>query len=390
MNSFVFDRRFGARLAICICLLIPLVLAIVFYVTTDTEDYAIKNTIALTVTDSRGGVNELTEQSDFDLYSKITEGATEVTKDFKFSKENPYTVCFTDSNKDKITYTLYMSANEAGKAEAVYIDAEGKCYLVDENVAQQLIKRPEFSDLNNLQIIPVATFKGLGEGIVIEPTQCNWTYRAFDGNLKKITKKNTPSDKTVFFNPEDEGSIVISFDNTPDSIKLRILKGNEPIFDDDYSKLADVENTVLKYSNDTPLSLEVEAVWNESYVEKRNFCGTITYNADLFYDVAPEYYSVDFAKGGIPGGDFTVVRIKNFNDGDTLTMKNELGIDEKVIVYDYAPYEGVPGTKPEFNKLVFIPCKAGIKADTYTLDFTTGTGRTGTAKVKIKSADDYS
>ena len=111
----------------------------------------------------------------------------------------------------------------------------------------------------------------------------------------------------------------------------------------------------------------ITAEWYE--IEGADHFGNATYHLDLLYDVEPEYRMVNKT---LPTGEFTVLNIKNFNDGEMLGVSGELGLPESMKVYDYKDI-----------KIALIPLSSVLEPKDYNLKLTTELGQTGSAKINV-------
>jgi hypothetical protein len=66
--------------------------------------------------------------------------------------------------------------------------------------------------------------------------------------------------------------------------------------------------------NDAYYNLEIKAEWEKS--DSRGYYGEVVYKAKLLYDVAPTYELI--YRGNVSKGDFTIIKMQNFNMSDTL------------------------------------------------------------------------
>ncbi len=356
---------------ICIALFIPLAVALIYGINVDPNSVTANNLKQLSV--SQGSLNfAFADEASFDLYSSITDNAREIDSSFRdFALEKPYKVTFTESNNTPITYTLYMTANSD---DCVYVSPDGKYYMMAPEVAENLIVREEFSSLNDLKTLPIATVGGFGSGLTVQPDSYTWTYTALDGSMPTVSSSDKANNPTVKFDGSDAGALRINFDKKPDSLHLNITdKDGSIVFDDKYENLS-VSNRIL-YNSDTKLTLKAVAQWYE--IDGAEFYGEASYTLNLLYDVAPTYKVVD--AGGVAAGDFTVLRMSDFNDGELLYVDSQTGLPEKLSVYDAG----------DELKIAFLPMASTLKEGTYTLNLRTESGHETNVDVKIKESGEF-
>ncbi len=369
-NVSFFKTNKTARAVVCLLLFVPLVIAIISGVFTDPNSVTANSLEHITVTASKTGhVFEFSDSHTLELYSSVSHNARKIDGTFRdFSLETPYSVTFRENTGDPITYEFYMTTN---KDDCVYVSPAGEYFMMAAEIAEKLIVREEFSSLNDLMPLPAISVSGFIDGVSLEPDSYEWTYTALDGTLATVKNTSKAKNPVIKFDNSDEGFLSVGFDKTPDSLKLTLKNGASIVFDDKYENFSTVKNT--SYTSDTPLSLTVVAEWYE--IEGAEFYGSATYTADLLYDVAPSYRIVD--ANGVYAGDFTVLRMSDFNDGEKLTIINDLGIPEQTNVYDIDE-EGI--------KIAFIPFSPDAAVGEHTLTLKTESGHTSEVTAKVKSA----
>ena len=361
-------RASTSSVLICIALFIPLLIAVIYGLGVDPNSVAANNLQNLTIT--YGEYNfRYEDQNTLSLYSSISDNAREIDGTFRdFSLETPYKVTYTEGNGTPITYTLYMSKNAD---DCVYVSPDGKYYMMDESIAGQLVIREEFSSLNELKSLPVASIKGFGDSVVIQPDSYTWTYTALDNSMPSLSGNGSADNPLVKFDGTSPASLELFFDKQPDSVTLKITDENGTVaFDDKYENLSASNRMV--YDGDTKLALSITAQWYE--IDSADCFGQAVYTVPLLYDLAPSYVVVDSI--GVIAGDFTVLRITDFNDGEKLKVENDIGIPEEINVYDYK--DGI--------KIAFIPMNCDLEKGTYTLNLKTESGHEKSVKVKVSRA----
>lgn len=354
---------------VCIALFIPLVIGVIYGLNVDPNSVTAQNLKKLSV--SYGDYNfTFEDEATMDLYTSISQNATEIDASFRnFDEETPYEVTFTESNGTPITYKLYMSTNSD---DCVYVSPDGKYYMMNTAVAQKLIVREEFSSLNEFKSLPVATLSAFGKQITLQPDTYSWTYTALDNSKPSLSGKGKYDNPLMKFDNSVNGFLRMNFDKAPDSLVLKITDGNDEIFNGKYEQLAN--SSIIAYNSDTSLTLTATAQWYE--IEGAEYYGEATYTVPLLYDIAPSYRVVD--ANGLPAGDFTVLRISDFNDGEKLTVVNDIGLPEQMNVYDYDKENNV--------KIAFVPLKSDLAVGSYNLVLKTESGHEQIVEVKVRSA----
>ncbi len=373
-----FASNTTARAIVCALLFIPLIIAIIYGINVDPDAVNASSLVKVSVASSENGiVFEFSDKASLDIYSSMTEDARKIDEKFRdFKSEKPYTVTYTENTGDPIVYTLYMTKNSD---DCVYVAPGGKYFMMSEEAAGKLIVREEFSGLNEFKSLPSATISGFGEGVPAIPNSYEWTYTALDGTKTSVKGTAATENPKVKFDDTEAGFLTIEFDNAPDSLVLTVTDGGNVVFNDKYENLSAANK--ISFTSDKPLLLTATAEWYE--IEGAEYYGKASYSVDLLYDVAPTYKIVD--ENGVPAGDFTVLRMSDFNDGEQLTIINDLGIPEKVNVYDI---EVEDETYPV--KIAFIPFSPDSEVGEHTLTLRTDSGHEKTVIAKVRSNKEYS
>lgn len=369
MSQKFFKKNTSLRFGLCLFLILPLIIAVVFALMTDPDVVNTNSLHTVEITPPGGNTYVFDDESILDLYSSVFDGAKEIEESFRdFSLEEPYTISFNESNAEPIVYKFYASEDAE---DCVYVSPAGKYYLVAASVAEKIIKRDEFASIDTERLLPSLTISALEKDMAINPTSFSWTYTALDGSVYTIKEKAKEGNPVIKFDDSDEGRITMAFDKQPDSLVLEIKNGENVLFNDKYEKLAAATNLV--FDHDQKLTMKVAAEWYE--IEGAEHFGKAEYNLELLYDVAPEYRLVNLS---LPTGEFTVLNIKNFNDGELLKVESDIGLPEEMHVYDYKDI-----------KIALIPLASTLEAKEYPIKLTTELGQTSTVKMTVSRREEY-
>lgn len=369
MSQKFFKKNNSLRFALCLVLFLPLIVAVVFAFVTDPDVVTVNNLRTVEITPPGGNTYVFDDERVLDLYSSVSDGAKEIEESFRdFSKEEPYTISFNENNAEPIVYKFYASENAE---DCVYVSPAGKYYLVPAEVAEKIIKRDEFSSIDTDRLLPSLTISALEKDIAVNPASFSWTYTALDGLVYTIRDEAKSANPVIKFDDSDEGRITMAFDKQPDSLTLEIKNGENVLFNDKYENLSGATNLV--FDHDQKLTLKAVAEWYE--IEGAEHFGKAEYNLDLLYDIAPEYRLVNIS---LPTGEFTVLNIKNFNDGELLKVESELGLPEEMHVYDYKDI-----------KIALLPLNSTLEAKEYPIKLTTELGQTSTVKMTVSRREEY-
>lgn len=372
MKHNFFNKNTSLRITISLLLFIPLVVAIVFALRVDPNTVVVNNLNTVTVSTPQGSSYTFDDEAVLDVYSSIPDNAKEIAKDFRdFSSEEPYTVTFKESNTDPISYTLYTSDNVN---DYVYVAPDGKYYLLNSVVAQKLSERQELSYINIDEIVPNAKAGGFGIMSELCASSYDWTYTAKDGSLAELNSSASAENPVIKFAMSENGMLRFEFDKAPDSLNLTIESDSTVFFNDKLENLSGAN--MISFDHDELLRATAVAEWYE--IDGAEYFGSATYNFNLLYDIEPTYRVVDTKP--LPTGDFTVLRMSDFNDGEKLTMINNMGLPETVNVYDL---------EDEDVKIAFIPFGNTLETGDYTITLKTDTGFTKDITVSTVVREEY-
>lgn len=366
MNKCLFKRNPTLFVAICVALFIPLIIAIVFAFTVDPFelDESVEIT-SVTIKLPDGNTRSFDSAEAIELFKSMSKNATPVDKDFVFEKKDVYEVSFHDG-KDNSTSLVYKFYPSSDVEHCVYVSPDNDHFIVHKDIAAKILKKPEFSGVDAGNHLPALTVTGLGESVSMTPDSYDWTYTAIDGSLANMKnsdgKANNPM---VKFDDSIKEKFIMEFSKQPDSLNLTI--NSNPPFNDEYKNLPDAET--LHFEKDTLLTVTAVAEWYE--LKDSEYYGTATYSFDLLYDVAPTYKLVD---NSLRSGDFTILKLTNFNDGELLKITNDIGTCKEFSAYDY-----------KGAKFAFIPVTSKLAEGDVTINFETESGHTSSAKTAVRA-----
>lgn len=313
MNSTVYNSKNKVLLAIfALILLIPTALAVYFASHKDTGAVTSGRLAQISVVSPYGGTAVLTDDASFEVYAEAIGYATSIEESFfnELSTGAPYTVTLTETDRDGVrTYSFYMvNADDA----CTFADADGKYYHLSEKSAAALLARNEFATVNAYAIVPNAAISGIGETpIALAATGGSWNYRTADGSFAAKEIGDSGERTTVKISLSNIGTLAFWSDKAPDTVTVTVSENGQILHEGAYENLL---NTNVMRENDTYYDLVIRAEWNQT--EESGYYGAVTYAATLLYDVAPTYSMTN--DGKINKGDFKVIKIRNFNDGDSL------------------------------------------------------------------------
>lgn len=364
-----FKNNISLRITICLLLFIPLIIAIIYGLNVDPLSVTPGNLEKVTVKTPEGSKFNITDKESIDFYTSLTADATDISSDFRdLTKETPYIITFFEKNSDPIEYKLYTHEKTT---DYICIVPDNQYFLLSQEVAAKLVLRQEFSKKTDMsEVLPVVSMSTFGVTTPLAADSCEWTYTQEDGTKASLSvPSGGKTNPVVKFDLTEDGLPKFNSDKKPDKVTITILSdnSNEPIYE---GTVEDIKNSNrLTYTHDAKLKATLVAEWFE--LEGAEFFGKSTYSFDLLFDVAPTYRIVNTT---LPVGDFTVLKITDFNDGEQLTVINDIGIPEKVNVYDFNDKE----------KITFVPFGPTLGTDTHVLTLKTDRGQTFEISVSTK------
>ncbi len=371
MNSTVFNKKNKFVIfLIALIVILPTVIACIINARTDDTSVILHriNEIAVSLPSSENTDFSFTREEDLTAYTNAVENARLIDADFKdLTNEKPFTVKINETDDITKTYSFYMANDETG---CIFTDEAGKYYLIDGADALELLKRAEYSSINTLSVIPSVTqTKADGKAFTVYASDGTWNYVAADGNVYSADVSSPTENVPLIISLSDIGALSFSSEKQPDTVTVILTHGGE-------KKHAGAFENIINASTMSPDDVYYDAVitatWNEE--EGAECFGTLNYKTTLLYDVAPTY-SVIY-KGVVSKGDFTIVKIKNFNDGDKLFAECDYPIPKELNVYRSAAGG---------YSFAFVPAEYTSKASaTYNLKLSLEDGSSQILKLSVR------
>ena len=367
MNSTVYNKKNKYFLIIAaLLLLIPAALAAYFALHTDADAVFAHRVTQITVTSPSGASSNLTDKESFDFYASAVENARLIDENFRdLSVESPYTVTFAETDNITKTYSFYMVNASDG---CIYTDADGKYYLFGEKDATALLARAEFSAVNSYAVVPYAAITSGETPLTLAPSGGSWNYRGADGAYLTKQIADSGEQKTVKIGLTALGELSFYSATAPDTVTVTLSADGVVKHEGAYENLL---NADVMSENDTFYDLVIRAEWTEK--EDAPYFGSVTYTAKLLYDVAPSYSLI--YRGIVSKGDFTILKISNFNDGDKLFASSAYPFPSELQVFrSNAGYS-----------FAFLPAEySSVAAGTYDLTLSLEDGSSQTLKVTVR------
>ena len=368
MRDNFFKRNKAARVITVILLMIPAIVAAIFAFNVDPTE--VSKAALETVTVSHEGLSKTySDEETLKLYSEISKDAIEIDASFRdFTQEIPFDITFTESDGSVVTYSLYMLNDQN---DCMFKNSEGKFFKMDAEIAKSLLLRDEFTGVNSDSFLPVVNFERNGVKYELSPDVYTWSYKNVDGGFETSEGSRMAQNPVIKFTAANTGSLL--FDKTPDSVKVTLKNGSETVFDDTFENLS----AALSYTSDTYLDMTLVCEWYE--IEGAEFFGKLTYNLKFLYDITPTVELVD--DHALPQGDFTVIRFKNFNDGENVKLSSDYDLPESTRVFTI---------KEENIKFAFIPLPSDTAVGKHDVTITTEDAHESKVTVSVReSAQKY-
>ena len=183
-NGSFFPKNTSARVGACILLFIPLVLA-VFFASKINPNEVSKGAVKSLTVSYDGITSTFSDEDSFNIYSSLTDGAVQIDDEFRdLEAEIPYEITFTESDGCIVSYKLYMLKDAS---DCIFTTSDKKYFMMDSSIAEQLLKRDEFSGVNIASLLPVATYSRGTSTFNIVPDNYTWTYRNLEGITENIS-----------------------------------------------------------------------------------------------------------------------------------------------------------------------------------------------------------
>ncbi|MBR5527463.1 MAG: M23 family metallopeptidase [Clostridia bacterium] len=335
-------------LSLLLC--VPLVFIVYFSLSINTEKPTNTTLLSLVITNRDGYEFSYSDPEELDLYLAAVSDARKIDRPVRdISSERPTVVTYNELN-EKYSYNFYVDND----ADECYIsDASGTFYRIAPEQAKTISLRKEFAYLCNNYTVPTLKLNTVSGSYVYTANDgYEWKFKQGDGYSDGFL---TPTVQNPIINFGASDTLSMEFSNAPDKCEFTVYRGDTSVhFADSVESIAELPQK-LSYESDTPLVCEIKAEWlsaddGESY-------GMATYTAELLYDIPVSYTVVD---GKLSPGEFTIVKFKNLNEGQTVTFVSEIQLP--------------PTRVHEVNgkKFAFLPIDLSTKPGQYVINVIAG------------------
>lgn len=322
MNSSIFVKnRFAIILLVII--LIPTFFAAYFYFSAGNNEDTPNNIASVSVTSPVGTVNRVTAKNDIKIFKNAIMNAEPISEKYRDVENEPaYTVSFTEEDGAVKAYSFFLKNEKDG---CIYTDENGDYYLISEDDALKLLEMANFKSVNPDSTLPTVKL-GTNEA-VLHPTGGSWSFRKADGSFETSTPADYTNSEIVKIKAMSAGSLAFGTQTYPDSVNVVLTQNGVEKYNGSYNNMSG--NSSIMSQNDTYYDMTVTAVWDKK--DDCDYFGELTYNVKLLYDVSPTYKVI--FNGSIIRGDFGIVKIQNFNDGDKLFVTSDYPFPTEIQVF---------------------------------------------------------
>lgn len=301
-----------------IAMFIPTYFAVAYYVSAQNAPVSERTVENMKLTDLEGKEYVFDKKSDeakkmLAFFIEMNDGAKEVPELPDQLKNDPcYKVVYRSYNKDKL-YKYYFTSNPN---EAYYVDAQKKVYSITRDSAIEFLSTKYASSSFAASKQPELTVSKMS---VLSPFSIDWRYKAGNGDYVSTPYVGS-SDASAAY--PVSGNLQLEFTNQPDYLTVKILNGEEVIFNDVYENL---NSSVIGETN-RAYTVEVNAKWYES--GDKEYCGEAKYKFTANVSAPAAFY---LGEDTIEQGEFVVLTGKNVIDINTLqfTSVPELKVKPK-------------------------------------------------------------
>lgn len=333
----------STRIILCAVLCLPIIAALIIGAAGNIDKAPGSNELTkVSITDESGAVYEYSDSETLDFYKNIIKDASGVSSAVASQDAVEFTATYSGTVGDS-TYTFIMSPSEI--TNCLYKNVNGETFMLAKDDAYALLLRNEFSGAYRANGVSSLNFAFGSTDDKVEPTQYSWKYKRVDGEYAadEYAGKDTAL-KTVKF-PEN-GTFAVSFDKNPDYVQLTAYSNGVTVFTGTPEGL----RTELNYEKDTMLKLKIEAKWYEA--ENAESFGEAVYDFNFLYDVPTSFSLVNKQ---LKQGEFTIIRVKNGNDGEEITATADF-MAYPTHVFEYGG-----------EKYIYVPIKTDATPGNYTI-----------------------
>lgn len=299
---------------IILAIFIPTYFAAAYYISAQNAPVAERTVEKMTLTtlDGKEFVFDKSSKESKDVISFFVEmnDSSNQVPDLpdQLKKIECYKAVYRSYNKDKV-YKYYFTTNPN---EAYYVDAKNKTYSIPSEKAVEFLSMNYSESSYTASVEPELTVSNIS---VLEPYDIDWKYKAGKGEFISTSYSGNQDLSAKY---PVSGSLQLSFTNQPDYVTVKIMQGENEIFNDLYENLTPA---IIGETNKT-FNIEVNAKWYES--GEKEYYGDAKYLFTANVSAPASFY---LGEDTIEHGEFVVLTGKNILDINAIGFKSEPSIN---------------------------------------------------------------
>ena len=308
-----------------IAVFIPTILAIAYYINAQNAPVAERTVDSLTLLALDGNKFVFDKKSEeskemISFFISMNNGAKQVPglpdqlKDSEY-----YEGVYRSHNKDRL-YKYYFSENPD---EAYYVDSSNRTYSISSDDAVKFLSMNYSESTYSASTEPELTVSDTG---ILEPVSMDWKYKAYNGEFISSSYSGNADVDASF---PVSGRLNLSFTNQPDYLTVKIINGQDVIFNDLYENLSPA---IIGETNKT-YTVEVEAKWYET--SEKDYFGESKYVFTANVSAPASFY---LGEDTIEHGEFVVLSGKNILDINAISFSSEPEINYEPVFYQEGDY----------------------------------------------------
>ncbi len=280
---------------VIICILIafiPTYIAIGSYFSTQAQPVKQFAVDKIEILSPKGEKSEIIKGEDgdgfIDFAVSMSENADKILALPEPLLDDPY-FTFTYYSYDKSSEYKYYFAGHT--SDAYFIDPQGLAYHITKDDSERFLKSKYAHCVYDYSSAPTL----LLNNSAVTPTEAAWEFKGFGGEytVAECTTGESASIQTY-------GTPILSFDNEPDTISVKLTENGEVIYDGYYSELSNND-----YNGHTA-DMQITATWYDS--DDRSYRGELRYNFLTEFKKPPVFY---ISSTSAVTGDIVTVSVSN-------------------------------------------------------------------------------
>ena len=296
---------------LAIAILVPSVVAIVYYSNNKNGEFisTAANTLTLKDTDGETYTFEK-EKSDSDnqmieLFLKMETNAQKcVSLPDSVATSPSFTATYKVADRET-KFEYYLSR---GADNAYYLDYSGNAYQIAAADAAEFLATPYAASIYSESKMPTMT---LGGEYRVRPIAAQWMYKNSGGEFVATDVSGRLSDGSDSYSLE--GGIAMEFTKEPDNFTIKVTAGGEVIYNDLYSNIGS-----LHIDPGVSVEVQAEAKWYQD--EEREYYGELSYKFSATVAEGAEFYP---GVTSIDAGEFISITGVNIKDPTKVTFASE-------------------------------------------------------------------